>query len=46
MGRDGEIEKLRLLLERLSREDRPAFDAVMRLILRTLPSGYTDVDKS
>jgi hypothetical protein len=32
--RSGEVERLRRLLVRLSYEDRPAFDALTRLILQ------------
>lgn len=41
--RSGEVERLRRLLMRLSSEDRPAFDALIRLILRTVPDTYKKV---
>lgn len=41
--RNGEVEQLRRLLVRLSKEDRPAFDAIVRLMLRTVPRLYKKV---
>lgn len=38
-------EQLRRLLVRLSRDDRPAFDAIIRLIIRSVPDVYKKVYK-
>lgn len=42
--RNEEIEQLRRLLVRLSKEDRPAFEAIVRLMLRSVPRRYKRVN--
>jgi hypothetical protein len=41
--RSGEVERLQRLLVRLSSEDRQAFEAIVRLMLRTVPRRYKKV---